>query len=425
MPPGAFVHGHAQRAQVVMVTYALELHRPAIEQEALVGDHLYGADAERSRHAVAKPRSVVEPRHGLVQVRGIQVPPLRLSHAQQFVDQTVRRVGQAETRTGHDLTLRVDNLGRQQIVFAVFRQIDRCPYFHRRFPVRHARGQHLHAPCRYVRRVCGQQMYVAKEARTGVPARLLRLIVQTNRQGIALGLDVGGNIQRESVISVFPTAGILSVHVDEGMAHGSVEQELDATPRPIIRHIKFQPIPAYADKGQATRPAGVLHGFFLPVLGDGNVLPVVQITERPRDGPVVRHTDTRPVPVVVSGGHTGRVVLMGETPTPFEERFRTLRGRRHSGQRHAQQQEGTDFHGICYSINGTIIYNLFINNLLVINKTTTTTACATHWPASGPGVSVKKRQAAGTSGTAQPPPQRLYKVIKNKYGAQSGREELT
>lgn len=99
------------------------------------------------------------------------------------------------------------------------------------------------------------------------------------------------------------------------MAHGSVEQELDATPRPIIRHIKFQPIPAYADKGQATRPAGVLHGFFLPVLGDGNVLPVVQITERPRDGPVVRHTDTRPVPVVVSGGHTGRVVLMGETPT--------------------------------------------------------------------------------------------------------------
>ena len=87
----AFVHGHAQRAQVLVVADAFELNDAPVEQEALSGGYFDGAEAERVGHAVAETAAVVEARHGAVQVRRFQIPPLRSNQVEELNGNAVRR----------------------------------------------------------------------------------------------------------------------------------------------------------------------------------------------------------------------------------------------------------------------------------------------------------------------------------------------
>ena len=75
---GLFVDGRAQRSQVMMVARAPQHQLLAVEEKALVGDDLHGADAERRLIGVAQGSLVIHLRVRPVKMRMAAIPKLRV-----------------------------------------------------------------------------------------------------------------------------------------------------------------------------------------------------------------------------------------------------------------------------------------------------------------------------------------------------------
>ena len=163
------------------------------------------------------------------------------------------------------------------------------------------------------------QMHVAVESGTGIPARRLMLVFQPDGQCIgALRLQVGRHVEVERIVAIRPIAHFLSVDPHTGMAHGSVEDKRSRLALPEIGSLEFQPVPAGSYERQTAGTSGMLHGFFLSVLRDSQILLVVLHTEGAVDGPVVRYGDRLPFSVVKLRGTETLFICSGKLP-PFLE----------------------------------------------------------------------------------------------------------
>ena len=283
-----YVGDAAQGAEVVVVAYAFEDCVFSVQEEAFVGDELYGADAEAGGVLVLQRVALVD--FGFSRVEGgtVRAPQGGLVHHEVLFETLAGKAG-----------LQID-LGKVSVYLG---------------------GGQLCAPGRDVGVFVDDQVYVAVQPGAGIPAGRLVLIFQTDGQGVgAFGLEVGRHVEVERVVAIGPIAHFLSVEPYAGVAHGTVEDQRGCLSLSEFRCFEVQAIPACAYERQAAGASGMFHGFLLAVLRDGQVLFVVLDAERAVDGPVVGHGHRLPFGIVERLVTELLLVFSGEFP-PFLERL--------------------------------------------------------------------------------------------------------
>ena len=198
------------------------------------------------------------------------------------------------------------------------------------------RCEHLRTPYWHMDAVCVDESDVAIQACTRIPARRLRAVLQSNGHnvGLAIRIQIGRNVDEETVVAVRPESRFLSVHKYLRLAHSSIEEQR-GTPCGVDR--EGRSIPPYSRIRQSTRAPCLFRGLRLTVLRNGHALQVVVTVERPRDGPVVRDAHGLPRFAVVSCGFCAQCLTSVELPVGFEQCLRALcrycRGAEQTGQK--------------------------------------------------------------------------------------------
>ena len=152
----------------------------------------------------------------------------------------------------------------------------------------------------------GDERDRAVEACSGVPARALLDILEVDFEQVVASLHEGSDIYAEGVVAVGPVASLLTVEIDGGLGHGTVEEEFGMGT--VGGYLDDATVVALANPGQGTRASALLGGLSLAILFDSHALEVPLLVEGSGDGPVVGHADRCPVFEVV-----------GEAPSLFED----------------------------------------------------------------------------------------------------------
>ncbi len=269
-----------------MIAHALNLHVPPVQQKALRGIELDGADAER--RGVAVHYLLVGVHHlGHQRVHGgmFHVPPLRTVH---------RQIGR------HGLSASGGHIGRgpgsrHRLSGGIQ---DRGLHGHAGFAVRpvpdihfgrhgglflaHLRGCDVSAPLADVHRPGDIQPHVAVNARARVPARGAIFGRQPHRQhvGLAAEFEVSGQIHREADVAIRAAADLFAIQKHVGVILRAIEHDAQVS---VLRGIGD-------GKGFAI-PAG-------PGNGQGSGVRIGSGIEGTFNGPVVRQRKLAPLRVV-------------------------------------------------------------------------------------------------------------------------------
>ena len=314
----------AQRAQVVVIAHPFELQRFAVKEEAFALAHLDGADTEGGGIFVFQFVALIDLRNRGVEVGCLGTPHGRIFNDKLLLEGVVVEVVAAHALGHQGLAAGVDNRGLDHIVAHRFplRHLPRSFLLDLGIAVVQVGGDDLRTPHRHMSLVGHQQMHVAVEAGSGIPARALGEVLEPYGQRVALArTQVGRGVEKEGVVSVGPVASLLSVDVDPGVAHGAVEYQRILFALDRLGHVERTAVPAGTHEGQTARAAGMLHGLFLAVLDDSRVLLVVIDTEGSVDGPVVGNADRLPLRVVELRILELRVVFAGEFPPLLQQRL--------------------------------------------------------------------------------------------------------
>ena len=224
-----------------------------------------------------------------------------------------------EFLTGHHAPFVIDDFGVERQLLVGTASLDRSLQVDACTLLAHLRGGELCAPYGYVDGLGLQQMHVAVEPGAAVPARGLLHVFQPYGQGVLRRIGAQGiaDVAVERVVAVGPEHHLLSVDVDMGLAHGTVEDEHGAPcgARGTGIDGEVAAVPSHSHVGQSAGAAGMFGGFRLTVLCDGNCLQVVVAAEGTIDGPVVGDADGFPLRVVVTGGFGSGDIAAVEGPS--------------------------------------------------------------------------------------------------------------
>ena len=318
---GGIVDRCAEHAEVVVIAHATELGGLAIDEEATVGDDLDGADAEGGGVFIAELLAVVEARDGGVAHGGVDTPELGTGHLEVLVDLCGVELAGGADKLGYGVLLGIEKLGLETDLCGrdAIGDDETGADLNLGAMGIDTRGGDAGAPGGDVKAGGDDEMDIAVEAGTGVPARGFVLVLEADGELVGLaGLEVWGGIDGEGAIAVGPIAGFVAVDVDAGMAHGTIEDEGGLLAGGKAGGLELEAVPAGAYKGESAGTAGMLHGFFLAILGDGDVLTVVMDAEGAVDGPIVGHGDGLPGGIGKLGLTELGMVLTGEAPALFE-----------------------------------------------------------------------------------------------------------
>ena len=165
-------------------------------------------------------------------------------------------------------------------------------------------------------------MHVPVQSGPRIPPGGLGIVLQPHGQHIALRLQQPGRIQPETAVAIGPVTDLLSVEIDPGIAHGSVEKNIGPFPGGKIRHVETNPVPTGPDDGQSPGTSGFKRRNGLAVLLDGHELRVVADVERPVNRPVVRNRHALPGRIVEIRTNGLRMIFAGKSPALFQFEFR-------------------------------------------------------------------------------------------------------
>ena len=168
--------------------------------------------------------------------------------------------------------------------------------------------------------VGGDQVHVPVQPGTGVPARLLLKVLEAYRQDVLLSVVMHqiGDIEQEAIVTVGPVTRLLAIHIDTGVAHGTVKLDGDPFPNGVIRQGKAIAVPTRSGEGKPAGTTVMLYGGGLSILYDGHSMDIVLLVERAIDSPIVRHANRLPCTVVVRSCRCTWIILPGELPSLFE-----------------------------------------------------------------------------------------------------------
>ncbi len=177
---------------------------------------------------------------------------------------------------------------------------------------------------------CGEQMDITIQSRTGIPTRRLRQILKTDSNRIFLSLlEQISDIEIESIIAIGPESCFLTIYIDTSLTHSTVENKCCLATIRKVGNFNLCPVPASAYKGQTAGTSGMLHRFFLSILGYRYFLHVVLPTERAVDGPIVGQSHVLPGRIVVRRIREIRIIIPREFPPFLKSAFHArLRRRR-------------------------------------------------------------------------------------------------
>ncbi len=164
-------------------------------------------------------------------------------------------------------------------------------------------------------------MNVAIEACTGIPARRVGEIFQTDCKLIAARMHRPGNIDIEGIITIRPEADLFSVDEYVRVAHCTVEDQR----RPLAGgHLETASVPSAAHIRQAAGASGLKRGLFLVILRNRHVLKIVLTAERAVDSPIVGYAHFLPGGIVISGGRGLGGISTMELPPLLQQHFAPL-----------------------------------------------------------------------------------------------------
>ena len=125
--------------------------------------------------------------------------------------------------------------------------------------------------------VCSYDMYIPIYAGTRIPAGRLWKIFESYSQLVVFSVRIQQicYVEMEGIVAVWPATGILSVDIDTGIAHGTVEKYLYRFVGAEILDIKLRPVPAGSYIWKSSGTSGLQGGVLFKILCDGNDLGIV------------------------------------------------------------------------------------------------------------------------------------------------------
>ena len=344
---GPRIGSRAQCAQRVVVGITLQQHLLAVEQQALVGRYLDGANAEALLHTIHRhPLLVVECSHDGVEVRMVRVPQLRIGylHLGQllFHDACRRRAAHLCPPLIDRLPLRVEDAQRYRHFLVASARSHLGSDGHKAVV---ARGDAQRVTLKIQVAVGAHQFHVAKQSATRVPARVARLArVGTHSHHVVLShLQFLSHIYLEPHVAIVRASHLLAVHIDIAHIHDATEiQQQSAPPERVGRH-QVQPVPSLPHLLEATTAQSALD--------IGRRVVVVGLFASRRRHPrllyleVVRHAHRAPSCVVQFHVRPVFHVASLEVPAVVQHGHAALRhSRLHTHSRQGQQSPKFSFH---------------------------------------------------------------------------------
>ena len=295
---GIAADGGTEGTEVVVQADALELTHLAVEQEAHVGDDLHAANTEGGGDVLLPFAVGVERGARLVEVGRLGRPEERggegevLLEREVVADVVVAGEGVNSLARGF-----ADEGGAEGDMLAegvvhTGAEVDGCQ------PVGDVGGGDVGAPYGYVGALRGDEVHVAVEPCARVPTAALLAVAEADSDEVGrVGVEVGRDVAVESVVAVWPIAGFLSVDIDLGFAHGTIEEQGVTLRSGVGRRGErgdVRGVPRGAHVGETARTPRFERGEGLAVLPDGDVLQVVLAVEWSVDSPVVGDGDQLP-----------------------------------------------------------------------------------------------------------------------------------
>ena len=248
-----------------------------------------------------------------------------------------------EFLAGHHAPVVIDDFGVERQLLVGTASLDRSLQVDACTLLAHLRGGELCAPYGYVDGLSLQQMHVAVEPGAAVPARGLLHVFQPYGQGVLRRIGAQGiaDVAVERVVAVGPEHHLLSVDVDMGLAHGTVEDEHGAPcgARGTGIDGEVAAVPSHSHVGQSAGAAGMFGGFRLTVLCDGYCLQVVVAAEGTIDGPVMRNHYLLPFGIIKIHSLCTRHITFHKTGLG---KLLGLKGKGHSNA--GKQKKESSFH---------------------------------------------------------------------------------
>ncbi len=306
-----------QRTEVVVQTDAPELTHLAVEHETHVGHDLYTANTKGCSDVFLPFAIDIQACTCLVEVRRLGRPEQWGREGEVLLQrQVVADIVVAGERVHHLAGGLADEPRAEGDMFAEGVLHARAEVDGRQ-SVGDVRGGDVRAPHRHVRARRGDEVHVAIEPRTRVPAAALLAVAQADSDDVRrVGAEIGRDVAVESVVAVGPVAGFLPVHIHLGFTHGTVEEQGVSLPGGVGSRCQWgnlRGVPRRTHIGKPARTTRLQRGECLTVLPDGDVLQVVLAVERSVDGPIVGDGDLLPR-LVCGRGHLMVDLLEGELP---------------------------------------------------------------------------------------------------------------
>ena len=154
-------------------------------------------------------------------------------------------------------------------------------------------------------------MYIAIQARAGVPAAGLLSVLQAHGYLVLPLAQERRDVHMECVVAVGPVACFLAVDIHLRLAHRTVEEQFHMRSTGI--RLNSGLVPSRPHVGESARAPGLERGEGLTVLPNGYVLQVVLAVERTVNRPIVGNGYFLPS-LVLRGRQLMVLLLKGKLP---------------------------------------------------------------------------------------------------------------
>ena len=311
-----------QRSKVMVIAHTLKLGWLAVQIESLLRNKLHATDSESGVVDIKHLISILKRSTGIVQVRGLGRPQLRILNNQSLFDRTTCQIFHLTCVLCSHLSVRSidDRIEGQQPISCIL-------HLHLQGNTRKVildmGSSDLSPPHRNINLTCSKNMYISIKSCTRIPARRTRTIFQTYSESVVFSIccQMVCDIHMERTIAVRPEDHFLTIDIDMSLTHCSVKDQGRATG---LRRIESSSIPTHALIRKSTCTACLPSFLCLAVFYHSLILQVIVTAERAIDRPIVRHGHILPGSVVINYGLSVFSITTMEFPVLFKQHFASL-----------------------------------------------------------------------------------------------------